>query len=151
MKVYLDVCCYNRPFDDQTQERIRLEAEATAIVMTGIRLRFLELIDSEAVDLEHMASPFPERDEAISPVRRLASVRVELQGVHWSRARLLSGMGFGRYDALHVACAEAGGADVLLTTDDQFLRVAARERKRLHVRVVNPVEWVNEAKQWLEE
>lgn len=28
MKVYLDACCLNRPFDDQTQGRIRLEAEA---------------------------------------------------------------------------------------------------------------------------
>jgi hypothetical protein len=24
--IYLDVCCLNRPFDDQTQQRIRLEA-----------------------------------------------------------------------------------------------------------------------------
>ncbi len=28
MKIYLDNCCYNRPFDDQTQERIHLESEA---------------------------------------------------------------------------------------------------------------------------
>lgn len=26
MTVYLDNCCYNRPFDDQTQERIHLES-----------------------------------------------------------------------------------------------------------------------------
>lgn len=27
MIIYLDNCCYNRPFDDQTQERIHLESE----------------------------------------------------------------------------------------------------------------------------
>jgi hypothetical protein len=26
-RIYLDVCCLNRPFDDQTQARIHLEAE----------------------------------------------------------------------------------------------------------------------------
>ena len=29
--IYLDVCCLNRPFDDQTQERIRLESEAVLL------------------------------------------------------------------------------------------------------------------------
>jgi hypothetical protein len=24
MKIYLDVCCLNRPFDDQMQDRVRL-------------------------------------------------------------------------------------------------------------------------------
>ena len=26
-KIYFDTCCINRPFDDQTQVRVRLEAE----------------------------------------------------------------------------------------------------------------------------
>jgi hypothetical protein len=32
MRVYLDNCCYNRPFDDQKRLRIRLEAEAKMAV-----------------------------------------------------------------------------------------------------------------------
>lgn len=28
MRIYLDCCCLQRPLDDQTQPRIRLEAEA---------------------------------------------------------------------------------------------------------------------------
>lgn len=28
MRVYLDNCCFNRPFDDQRQVRVRLGAEA---------------------------------------------------------------------------------------------------------------------------
>lgn len=31
--IYLDVCCLNRPFDDQTQERIFLEAEAIRLIL----------------------------------------------------------------------------------------------------------------------
>lgn len=33
--IYLDVCCLNRPFDDQTQERIRLEAEAVRLILAN--------------------------------------------------------------------------------------------------------------------
>jgi len=29
MRVYLDICCLKRPFDDQSQERVRLESEAS--------------------------------------------------------------------------------------------------------------------------
>jgi len=32
-KVYFDVCCLNRPFDDQNQARIRLEAEAVLMML----------------------------------------------------------------------------------------------------------------------
>jgi hypothetical protein len=28
MKIYLDNCCLNRPFDDLSQDRVYLEAEA---------------------------------------------------------------------------------------------------------------------------
>jgi hypothetical protein len=31
LRIYLDACCLNRPFDDQTQERIRLESEAVLL------------------------------------------------------------------------------------------------------------------------
>ena len=32
-RIYLDVCCLNRPFDDQNQPRIRLESEAILIIL----------------------------------------------------------------------------------------------------------------------
>ena len=34
-KIYLDVCCLNRPFDAQSQPRIRLETEVTTEVLEG--------------------------------------------------------------------------------------------------------------------
>jgi hypothetical protein len=37
--IYLNVCCLNRPFDDQTQERIRLEAEAVLRILANIQVR----------------------------------------------------------------------------------------------------------------
>jgi hypothetical protein len=37
MRVYLDNCCFNRPFDDQRHLRIRLEAEAKLSIQEAIR------------------------------------------------------------------------------------------------------------------
>jgi hypothetical protein len=59
-------------------------------------------------------------------------------------APFLQGLGFGTFDALHLASAEQGQADVFLTTDDVLLRRAGRCRNELHVRVQNPVSWHRE-------
>ncbi len=53
-------------------------------------------------------------------------------------------MGFRTLDAFHLACAEAGGADVLLTTDRQFVSAAARAGDAVRVRVTNPIRWIEE-------
>jgi hypothetical protein len=37
MKIYLDTCCLNRPFDDQRQHRVRLETEAVTLILKKIR------------------------------------------------------------------------------------------------------------------
>jgi len=37
MWIYLDNCCYNRPFDDQSQLRVRLEAEAKLKKLSDIQ------------------------------------------------------------------------------------------------------------------
>ena len=52
--------------------------------------------------------------------------------------------GFKAFDALHVACAEAGGVDVLLTTDDRMRNRAHRMQERLKVHVNNPLDWLQE-------
>ncbi|MFN5970778.1 MAG: hypothetical protein ACK47N_17625 [Microcystis sp.] len=53
-----------------------------------------------------------------------------------------SQLGFKFYDALHLAFAEAGGADIFLTTDDRLLRKAQQYRDSINVMVENPVIWL---------
>ena len=60
-RIYLDVCCLNRPFDDQTQARIRLEAEAVLIILGQCEAGQWEWIASEVVDTEVGRIPNPER------------------------------------------------------------------------------------------
>ena len=55
------------------------------------------------------------------------------------RGRALRGQGCTDLDAVHLAAAEHGGAEVLLTTDDQFIRAACVLQPASPVRVENPV------------
>jgi predicted nucleic acid-binding protein len=61
-----------------------------------------------------------------------------------ARAEELEVLGFGDFDALHLACAERGGAAEFLTTDDRLLRRAARHAGELRLRVKNPISWLSE-------
>jgi hypothetical protein len=52
MKIYLDTCCLNRPFDDQRQPRIRLEAEAVTLILEKFRQREWNWVGSEVLIYE---------------------------------------------------------------------------------------------------
>jgi predicted nucleic acid-binding protein len=74
----------------------------------------------------------------------VAAVYVAVAEEHYVRAAELVKLGLQPLDSLHVACAEAGGCDVVLSTDDQLLKRAARCGAALRVRVRNPLEWLLE-------
>jgi hypothetical protein len=73
VRVYLDNWCLNRPFDDQRQMRVRLEAEATLCIQEHIRRGTLELVWSYMLDFENAANPFEERRTTISGWRQYAT------------------------------------------------------------------------------
>lgn len=79
-----------------------------------------------------------ERVRRVRSLLGLVRARVPASDAVAARARVLEGMGFRGLDALHVASAEAGDADMLVTTDDRMIRQAARARLDLRVRLVTP-------------
>jgi predicted nucleic acid-binding protein len=58
------------------------------------------------------------------------------------RAEELMKLSFKFHDALHLAFAEAGDADVFLTTDDRLLRKAKQSQNIFSVEVENPTIWL---------
>jgi hypothetical protein len=142
--IYLDVCCLNRPFDDQTQERIRLEAEAVLRILVKFQIGDWQLLGSEAFDDELENTPEGTRKRQMRLWAALAISKVNITEQIESRGLELAEMGFKDYDALHIACAEVGNADVFLTTDDRMLRLAVRHSGMLQVRVENPLRWLLE-------
>ena len=63
------------------------------------------------------------------------------------RAVALRLHGLRDLDALHLACAERGGAEVLVTTDDAFVAAVGRLAPASATRVVNPVAYALEVLQ----
>ena len=141
-RVYFNTSALNRPFDDMASGRTRLEAEAVGALLDDVEGGALEWVGSEYLDFEVTQDPDRERVRRVQGLLNLVKRRVALSGAVLSRARELEQLGFRGLDALHVAAAEAGRAEILVTTDDRLLRRARRVEGRLLVRVVNPTEAV---------
>jgi predicted nucleic acid-binding protein len=139
----LDVSCLNRPFDDQTQDRIRLEAEAVTLILDRMDKGEWRQVSSEIAVTEVSAITDPERLARVQALLHDPEVFVTLTPKEFERAQELEGLGFKPADALHVAAAEAE-ADVFLSCDDRLCSVARRNRDVLGVLVANPVAWLME-------
>ncbi len=58
MRVYLDNCCFNRPFDDQDSLTVRLETEAKLQVQSMVKSGVLMLGWFYVLDFENAANPY---------------------------------------------------------------------------------------------
>ncbi|MCU0858643.1 MAG: PIN domain-containing protein [Pontiellaceae bacterium] len=139
MRVYLDNCCFNRPFDDQVLLSVRLETEAKLFVQELVAAGTLALGWSYILDLENAANPCEERRTEIQRWEKLADrFAVEtpevLQCMHKGVAESLKPL-----DALHVACAKATECEVFLTVDKGILRKSGIFPD---IRIMSPVEFV---------
>ena len=75
---------------------------------------------------------------------RYADCSVLIEEPIINRVSGLKEIGFGAYDAVHLACAEQCDADVFLTTDDKLLRLARENSSQLKIKVYNPLIWLKE-------
>ncbi|MBE0428015.1 MAG: PIN domain-containing protein [Nitrospirae bacterium] len=144
MKIYLDVCCLNRPFDDQVQDRVRLESEAVLSILNHSKVKGWRLLNSEVISIEISKIPDNDKRHKVTILSTMLQSHIGVDENVERRALKLENLTFKPFDALHIACAEKGKADILLTTDDDFLRKASQCKDTLKVRVENPVRWLME-------
>jgi hypothetical protein len=144
VRVYLDACCLNRLTDDQGQPRIARKAEAMQRIFRLVLAKAIQWSSSTALEAETGSNPDPERRYEVEVLLLLATDSIPLSSEIVQRAEELEALGYGAFDALHVSSAEAGAAEVLLTTDDRFIKRAARAVGSPRVRILNPVEWLRE-------
>ena len=138
MRVYLDNCCYNRPFDEQAQLRVVLETLAKLNIQQQMRDGVLEYVWSSVLDFEISKSRFLDRSLQIMPWAKDAVINVQIDDSIRFRAKEFEANGLKAMDALHVACAEAAECDWFFTTDRGILKKA---RSLTSMRVANPVEF----------
>lgn len=140
MRIYLDNCCFNRPFDDQTQFKIHLETQAKLYIQKKIKDGIYELVWSYILDFENGKNPYKEKRASIAPWKEIASVCISEETEEiLSFAESLTGKGIRTYDALHIACAVAAECDYYLTTDKKLLNTPISE-----IVIVNPIVFVDE-------
>ena len=140
----MDACCLNRLTDDQSQVRVREEAEAIEHILGMVRQGRATWVSSTILDLEISRNPDQERRNDVNSLLVLASEVVRPTTEDADRATELQKLGISSFDALHLACAERGEVDVFLTTDDRLLTRARRHGTALRVRAANPLSWYQE-------
>ena len=143
-KIYLDTCCLNRLFNDQTQARIRQETEAVKVILVRFFTAQWQWLASAVLMNEISKTPNKTLRAEMGDLLDLADQNVTVEIAEIARGTQLESLGFKWMDALHIACAESGRADIFLTTDDRMLRRAKRFRLQLGVRVENPYTWLEE-------
>jgi predicted nucleic acid-binding protein len=143
MRVYLDICCLKRPFDDQSQPRIQIETTAVLAILREWREGRLELVRSDAHELENEQNSNPLRAAIVRGLlNRMPPSGPPPQAVR-DRVISLESKGVRPFDGYHLAWAEHLRADAFLTTDDRLLRRAAGLVPGT-LRLMGPVQWVEE-------
>ena len=122
MRIYMDNCCFNRPFDDQSNVRIKLETEAKLYIQGKIVNKEIELAWSYIIDYEDQFNPFEERQNTIVKWKSRAVIDIGETTDILNNARLIQKLGVKSKDALHVACSIEAKSDYFLSTDDFLLR-----------------------------
>ncbi len=137
MRIYLDNCCYNRPFDDQVQLKIRLETEAKLYIQQKILDKAYELAWSYILDYENGLNPYNERKNRITPWRNIAVIDCVAEESIVVEAEKFQAMGLKAFDSLHIACAIYMDCDYFITTDTQILKKVIT-----CIKVVDPIEFI---------
>ena len=146
MRLYLDLCAIQRPLDDQSQLRIRLETEAVLGILAASSTGTVALLASDVHYIETLRNPHPNRRDFVLEVLALATNVLPVSDAVAERARGFARQRITGPDALHLAVAVEAGADYFCTNDDVLLRRAA-EVETGSVSVVTPLELATQLEQ----
>ena len=122
LKIYLDNCCFNRPYDDQSQLRVELETKAKLFVQDLISQSKVDLVWSYVLDFENSRNNFSQKRRAIQKWRRFSVLDVEESAKILELANTIQKTGIKNVDSLHLACAIAAKCDYFLSVDHRVLK-----------------------------
>jgi predicted nucleic acid-binding protein len=137
MKVYLDNCAYNRPFDNQQDIVIHIETQAKLAIQQMIKDNKLELIWSDVLDYENNDNPFEERRVKIAEWKEFAADKVAMHDEIIKKARKYMETGLRQKDAAHIASALYGKSDCFITVDKKILNKSIED-----IIIIDPVDFL---------
>lgn len=139
MKIYLDNCCFNRPYDDQTQIRIEIETKAKLYVQSLIVKGICQLVISYILEFENTQNPYLMRKTVIADFFKFAVLNTEETEEVIYTANKIHQSGIKTKDALHLAAAISAQCAYFLTTDDKILTYSGTE-----ITVINPIDFLKQ-------
>ena len=139
LKIYLDNCSYNRPFDNQEQVKIRLETEAKLYIQSAIREKKYSLVWSYMSDYETSESPYDDKKKAIMPWKKIADEFCPPADEILALGQEIMKLGIKQKDSLHLACAIKSGCDYFITTDKKVLNKTVSG-----IKIVSPIKFITE-------
>ena len=145
MKVYLDMCCYNRPYDDQSQLKIFLETQSKLYIQTLIKDGKLKLVSSYMLRYECSNNPFEMRRNAIFDFidkNTYAYIGIERQVNIETKAAEIMKTGIKYKDACHLASAIYAECEYFISTDIRLLKYKSNE-----IKMVTPIQFVTETEE----
>ena len=140
VRIYLDNCCYNRPYDDQERFDVALEAQCKLHIQEWIKAGKFSLVASYMLRYECNANPYEMRRNAIQEyIQENTSVYVgdERKKEVETRAAAIMATGIKFKDACHVAAAVFAGCEYFISTDKRLLKYKTSE-----IKMVTPVQFV---------
>ena len=138
--VYLDNCCFNRPFDNQLHPLVRLETEAKIFIQAEIALGNLNLVWSFMLSHENNDNPFKNRKEQVALWERMSKIVIAPTPQILTQTKAIEKLGIKTKDAMHISCAIAANADYFITTDKKVLNKTVQG-----IEIINPMEFMRRA------
>ncbi len=142
MRIYLDNCSYNRPYDNQLQMRIYLETQAKLYIQELIKQKKLKLVTSYVLDYENSRNRSSQKRMAIEKfMEDYATFYVSNRNENRIKeyATTIMETGVKEKDAYHVACAILAECEYFITTDDRLLKYQSE-----NIKLVTPGEFIRE-------
>jgi predicted nucleic acid-binding protein len=139
VRLYLDNCTFNRPFDDQNQLKIKLETEAKLFIQDKILNGKFELVWSYILEFENRQNRFYDKRNAIYSWKNIANIHCIENDYIINCAEKLNNINIRTKDALHIACAIYTNSDYLITTDKKLYSLKLDD-----IKIINPLSFINE-------
>jgi len=142
MKLYLDLCVYNRPFDYQGQERIALETGAFIYILEKTEKGDHAIVISEALVYENNRNPDALRKHRVASYFHLAQEFIAIDSAALERVEVLKGFGLSDVDALHIALADKSKVNYFITCDDHIVSLCKKHQDIIGVSVVGLLDFI---------
>ena len=142
LKLYLDMCVYNRPFDDQSQHRIMLETQVFIILLAMIWDGRCKLVNSFALVYENSRNPNIENMLKISDFLGYSEEYISYDISILDKSLEFEKCGLMGMDALHIACAQKARVDFFITCDDNLIK-KLKQIDNIGIRYYNIIDFIS--------